>query len=71
MKTQNDTYYTCMGGQVRPPCRTRHKTLETAEKCLERDQSKCKTHNGMTDRYIVFFNGADFEPLISMRIQND
>ena len=55
-------YYTCIG-KIRPPCRVEHQTLEAAQKCLERDQSKCKTHNGTTDRYIVFFDGYIFVPV--------
>lgn len=57
-----NTYYTCLG-TIRKDCRTQHKTLEAAQRCLERDQSKCKAHNGETDRVVMFFNGFDFEPV--------
>lgn len=60
------TYHTCTG-EIRGRCRTEHKTIEAAEKCLERDQSRCKTFNGVSDRKIVYFNGFVFEPVEGLK----
>ena len=53
-------FYTCFG-VYRPPCRTNHKTLETAERCLDRDRQLCKRFNGVSDRYIAMWDGGKFE----------
>jgi len=40
-------------GSVRGCCGHRHRSLETAEECLERDRRGCARHGGYSDRDVV------------------
>lgn len=50
-------------GVKRPNCGIHHKTLRVAEACLEKEQKLCKRYNGISDRYIVYWDGGSFEPV--------
>jgi hypothetical protein len=53
------TTYTTRGN-VRGGCGHKHRSLETAWKCLQRDRSGCQSQGGYSDRQVV---RADGEPL--------
>jgi hypothetical protein len=40
-------------GDIRGCCGHRHKTIETAETCLGRDQRGCASRRGYSDRSVV------------------
>jgi hypothetical protein len=48
--------YTCKG-DVRGDCGIKHRTLETALACLERDMEGCASQGGYSDRDVVSDNG--------------
>lgn len=50
-------YYTCTGS-VRGNCGHKHRTIDGAVRCLERDASGCSRQGGYSDRELVPHNGA-------------
>jgi len=47
-------------GSVRGGCGHKHRTIETAVKCLRRDQADCRRAGGYSDRCVV---RSDGEPM--------
>jgi len=53
-------YYTCGTNlDVRGNCGHKHRTLEAAEKCNDRDQAGCARQGGYSDRGVVYIDIAD------------
>ncbi len=55
----DNTKYTCVGS-VRGCCGIKHRSLETALKCCDRDQKDCRSARGYSDRRPV---SLDLVPL--------
>ena len=53
------TTYTTFGS-VRGGCGHRHKTLESARRCLDKDQSGCGSQGGYSDREVVLVGDDDY-----------
>ena len=51
------TTYTTRGS-VRGCCGHNHRTIETAQKCLDRDQSGCASQGGYSDRSVYAVEGG-------------
>lgn len=55
------TSYTTYGS-VRGGCGHKHRTIETACRCMQRDQRDCKSVRGYSDRSVVLYvNGEQQE----------
>lgn len=53
-------YYTCGTlRNVRGNCGHKHRTIDSAEKCCQRDQAGCKSQGGYSDRSIQKFAGGE------------
>ena len=57
-----NTYYTT-AGSVRGCCGHKHRTLETAEACRERDQQGCVSQGGYSDRLIAKYIDGERQDL--------
>lgn len=56
------TYYTTTGS-VRGCCDHKHRTIETAQRCIDRDHAGCKSQGGYSDRKIVAVVDGERRPL--------
>jgi len=45
-------YFYTTNGSVRGSCGHRHRSLDAAEKCIEKDGSGCRSQGGYTDRSV-------------------
>lgn len=48
-------------GEIRGCCGHKHRSPETARKCLERDRAGCREQGGYSDREIVRVTGEEKE----------
>jgi hypothetical protein len=55
---KEDIMYTTRGS-VRGCCGHKHRTIDAAHSCLERDQNACKKQGGYSDRYIEHCDGKE------------
>jgi len=46
-------------GPVRGSCGHNHRTIATACKCMQRDQSGCRSQGGYSDREVVRADGEE------------
>lgn len=55
-KSESPAYST--HGSVCGSCDHRHRSISTARRCINRDQSACASQGGYSDRYVVALNEA-------------
>jgi hypothetical protein len=52
------TYYTTRGS-VRGGCGHKHRSIDTAAKCVKRDMGGCQSQGGYSDRSVVKIENGD------------
>ena len=52
-----DTYTT--QGNVRGCCEHKHRTIEAAKRCIDRDHAGCVRQGGYSDRTVVYSDGSE------------
>lgn len=57
MTTAKTGYTTC--GSVRGCCGHNHRTIETAQRCVDSDQAGCARQGGYSDRSVVRRDGEE------------
>ena len=53
----SDTYTTM--GSVRGCCGHKHRTIEAAKRCIDRDHAGCVRQGGYSDRTVVYSDGSE------------
>ena len=46
-------------GNVRGCCGHKHRTIEAAKRCADRDQAGCASQGGYSDRSVVRYDGSE------------
>ena len=63
MTDSNDTKLYTTQGRVRGTCGHRHRSIDTAVRCLNRDRSGCRSQGGYSDRQVMRVDGSDLTQL--------
>lgn len=60
VRGMSDTYTTyTTSGSVRGCCGHRHRTIEAAKRCIDKDHAGCARQGGYSDRTVVYYDGSE------------